>query len=109
MNEKRASPPTLLDEPLIRGLAKSIRYAVRILAALMVLVIQKYQNTRCDPLSFLRTQDTEPRHRAVHGQGSARLPWLRLSWRVEQAGTRRAGGVEEVAAAPSLNRRTLNL
>ena len=39
MNEKRASPPTLLDEPLIRGLATSIRYAVRILAVLMVLVI----------------------------------------------------------------------
>ena len=39
MNEKRASPPTSLDDPLIRGLATSIRYAVRILAALMVLVI----------------------------------------------------------------------
>ena len=55
MNEKRASsPPTLLDEPLIRGLTKSIRYAVQILAALIVLVIQKYQNTRCDPLSSCR-------------------------------------------------------
>ena len=53
MNEKRASsPPTLLDEPLIRGLTKSIRYAVQILAALIVLVIQKYQNTRCDPILF---------------------------------------------------------
>ena len=53
MNEERASPPTLLDGPLIRGLERAIPYAVRILAALMVLVIQKYQHTRCDRLSFL--------------------------------------------------------
>ena len=36
MNEKRASPPTALDDPLIRGLATSIRYAVRILAVLVI-------------------------------------------------------------------------
>ena len=39
MNEKHASPPTSLDGPLIRGLATSIRYAVRILAALMALMV----------------------------------------------------------------------
>ncbi len=39
MNEKRASPPTSLDDPLIRRLASSILYAVRILAVLIVLVI----------------------------------------------------------------------
>jgi len=41
MNQKSASSPspTGLDDPLIRGLTISIRYAVRILAVLMVLVI----------------------------------------------------------------------
>ena len=41
MNQKITSSPSLtpLDDPLIRVLAMSIRYAVRILAVLMVLVI----------------------------------------------------------------------
>ena len=41
MNQKITSPtsPKPLDDPLIRVLASSIRYAVRILAVLMVLVI----------------------------------------------------------------------
>ena len=41
MNQKITPPPsqTSLDDPLIRVLAMSIRYAVRILAVLMVLVI----------------------------------------------------------------------
>ena len=41
MNPKMTPPPspTAVDDPLIRGLTKSIRYAVRILAVLMVLVI----------------------------------------------------------------------
>ena len=41
MNQKITPPPsqTSLDDPLIRVLAISIRYAVRILAVLMVLVI----------------------------------------------------------------------
>jgi uncharacterized membrane protein (DUF373 family) len=41
MNQKLTSSPspTPLDDPLIRVLAMSIRYAVRILAVLMVLVI----------------------------------------------------------------------
>ncbi len=41
MNQKSTSSPspTSLDDPLIRGLTISIRYAVRILAVLMVLVI----------------------------------------------------------------------
>ncbi|MDP1757865.1 MAG: phosphate-starvation-inducible PsiE family protein [Thiobacillus sp.] len=41
MNQNTDSSPSpkLVDDPLIRGLAKSIRYAVRILAVLMVLVI----------------------------------------------------------------------
>jgi len=41
MNQNNTSSPSEkpLDDPFIRGLAKSIRYAVRILAVLMVLVI----------------------------------------------------------------------
>ena len=41
MNQKITPPPsqTSWDDPLIRRLTKSIRYAVRILAVLMVLVI----------------------------------------------------------------------
>ena len=41
MNQKIIPPPspTSLDDPLIRGLTISIRYAVRILAVLMALVI----------------------------------------------------------------------
>ena len=41
MSQKMIPPPSpsALDDPLIRGLTKSIRYAVRILAVLMVLVI----------------------------------------------------------------------
>ncbi len=41
MNQKttRSSLPEPLNDPLIRMLAKSIRYAVRILAVLMALVI----------------------------------------------------------------------
>ncbi len=42
MNEQIITPspsPAPLDDPLIRVLTKSIRYAVRILAVLMVLVI----------------------------------------------------------------------
>ena len=41
MNQKMTPPPsqTALDDPLIRGLTISIRYAVRILAVLMALVI----------------------------------------------------------------------
>ena len=41
MSQKIIPPPSpsALDDPLIRGLTKSIRYAVRILAVLMVLVI----------------------------------------------------------------------
>ena len=35
----RPAPISLPDDPLIRGLSRSIRYAVRVLAVLMVLVI----------------------------------------------------------------------
>ena len=37
----RPAPISLPDDPLIRGLSRSIRYAVRVLAVLMVLVICK--------------------------------------------------------------------